>query len=189
MALPALIGLGLGAYGAYQGAKQQRKADQLNDRSLAMSEEQYADRAPFRQYATQGLSQLGARDSSGIFGDPGNPYAAARDYTTDMGAQQFTPAPVNPMAAQMGELDRAESWMMNHAALPDGLKARMQAQFANVRNGLNQGPQSAPPQSPAPQPFPASAPQSMPPALGGDPRRALSQQAFLQMLQMGRGGR
>lgn len=147
MAIPALIGLGLGAYGAWQGGKQQKKANDFNDRALAMSEAQFAERAPFRQFALQGLRQLGPRDTSSLFADAGNPFAAARDYTQDFGAQSFSPMVTAPAGVPGGSAPPGlpDMVMANGRRAPVGAgmaaggdprrAAQMQALLAMIRGG------------------------------------------------------
>jgi hypothetical protein len=79
MALQALIGLGLGAYGAYQGRKQEKKAQGMSDRALAQREYEYNQRAPMRRQGMQALGQVEAPMDLGNLGfNSANPFAAAR---------------------------------------------------------------------------------------------------------------
>lgn len=55
--LADLAPVALGAYGAYQGNQDMNRARGLDDRMLAMAEQDYASRAPMRQQAMQMLQQ------------------------------------------------------------------------------------------------------------------------------------
>lgn len=75
----ALIGLGMGAYGAYQGAKNNKKANDLNERAMRQRELEYNQRAPMRRQGMQALGQVEAPIDMGTIGyNAANPFAAAR---------------------------------------------------------------------------------------------------------------
>jgi hypothetical protein len=88
--------LALGAVSAYQGAKQQGRADDYMDASLDFAREQYADRQPFRDAAQRELAAPPA-DLSWMGADQGNPY----------GAQYAAPAPAPRPAATPGPVSGA----------------------------------------------------------------------------------
>lgn len=71
--------LGTGIFGAISGHKQQKKADQLQQRALDQSQQQYDARAPFRNL---GMQQLGHAEQAYDMGHLGyndqNPFAKAR---------------------------------------------------------------------------------------------------------------
>jgi hypothetical protein len=97
-----LIPTAIGGYDAVQRGKEGARARNLEDEGLALAREQWADRAPFRNYALQGLQALGTPLQTGsLFRDMGNPYSAtyADMHGQDLGAQlmpQNTPAAPAP---------------------------------------------------------------------------------------------
>jgi len=113
------IGLGLTGYGVYQGAKQSGRANDLQGQSQQQSEEQWRDRAPFRQMALQGVQNASTPvDSAGLFQDAGNPYSQsfAGMHSRDLGAEMAGPAitppappPTTPDGRPMAPLPSAEA--------------------------------------------------------------------------------
>lgn len=87
-----LIGLGIGAYNAYQGSKAQGKADKLTQQALDMAMQQYADRLPFRNQALAMMGQIeGDTGLPADFGiNTGNPYARQRVNTAMQGLTPLT---------------------------------------------------------------------------------------------------
>lgn len=77
--LPALLGIGMAAAGAYQGVTQGQKADAMNKKATQQKELEYFQRAPMRRQGMQALGQVEAPITLGNLGyNPSNPFAAAR---------------------------------------------------------------------------------------------------------------
>lgn len=74
-----IIGGGLSLLGLNQGQKEQKKANQMQERALQQSEREYTERAPMRRLGMQALGQIERPMDLGNLGfNPSNPYAAAR---------------------------------------------------------------------------------------------------------------
>lgn len=98
MAWTALIPLGASLISGIMGASKAKKADKAAKDALTFKQRQYAERAPFRQYALQGLGQMGKPiDSSFIFQNKANPFSRGRDFSRDLGAEMRAPM-VRPQA-------------------------------------------------------------------------------------------
>lgn len=91
-----LLPTAIGGYDAIQRGREGARARDLEDEGLALSREQWAERAPFRQYALSGLQALGTpQQTQVLFQDLGNPYSAtfAEMHGRDLGAELMPQAP------------------------------------------------------------------------------------------------
>lgn len=74
-----LLGGALGVYGAVQGAKNDKKSNEMADRALKQRELEYNQRAPLRRQGMQALGQVEAPIDFGTqFHSASNPFSAAR---------------------------------------------------------------------------------------------------------------
>ena len=130
------IALGAGAlYSAYKGAKNQGKANKLNDEALQLARADYEDRAPLRQAFTQGaLTPIAsAPDLGGVYAASrsDNPFATGGAPRSAHVPSQLGPAlkmgsaalPQNqsPAQRQQAELDRVL------ASLPSSIRDKFRA--------------------------------------------------------------
>lgn len=90
---PELVMSGMGAI---QGARQQGKADKLNQQALDLANRHYAETAPLRAGAMDRLTNTQRPDLSGIYAGSSNPFARPlRPLSPTMGGE----TPPGPMAA------------------------------------------------------------------------------------------
>lgn len=79
MALPALLALVGAGLSAYQGSKDGKKADKMNQAALDQAKMEYQQLAPLRRQGMQALGQIEAPMDLGQLGhNAANPFAAAR---------------------------------------------------------------------------------------------------------------
>lgn len=140
------LGVGLGLFGAYQGHKEQKKANQLSQRALDTTQQQYDANAPFRNLGRQQLGHAEQAYDMGNLGyNPTNPFAAARGPTQSNAlitgtANNTFDAPIERPAAVGGS--ERDMLMQALQTAPAALRPNIQKRLATLGNG---------PTPPAPQ--------------------------------------
>ena len=138
MAGPLLpIAFGASAlYSAYKGARNQGKANKLNDEALQLARADYEDRAPLRQAFTQGaLTPIAqAPDLSGMFAPArsDNPFATGGAPRSGHVPSQLGPAlKMGSAAIQSPEQRRQAELDRVIASLPRGIRDKFRVRAAN----------------------------------------------------------
>ena len=105
--MPAwLLPAAIAAYGAYQSAKEGGKADEREDRAVALAEKAYAERQPLRDSFIQGVQQPlpQAPDLGSVFADPSNPFFQGGFVPPQIPSPSFSPP--TPLGPLPGEIPR-----------------------------------------------------------------------------------